>query len=205
MSGLASRGIGVRCVVVADDDNLDIAAEHGFETIEMPNRLGAKVNAGFEHGQDADYLAFVGSDDWLHPDLFNTLPTTAITTGRGITLVDLDRGRLRRVIAKGRYGTIPWLIPRKLLEPCRFRPFGDHLERGLDYALWRHLRKAEWVYHDPHDHLRVDFKTENNMTSYAATTHTLGVGAEVSAWPVLRKWYPADLVELAEHREYARA
>src|SRR3954464_9355536 len=73
---LAARGITASVVVVADDENLDIAAEYGFDTVEQKNVLGLKVNDGIEYAcdNDADYVAFVGSDDWIHPDFFDSLP-----------------------------------------------------------------------------------------------------------------------------------
>jgi hypothetical protein len=186
---LSSRGVTATCVVIADDDNLDIAQEHGFEAIEMPNEpLGEKVNAGFELAcrEGADYVGFVGSDDWLHADLFQNLEG-GIVSGRDMSVVDLETGRMRCYRSRARHGVIPWLIPSDIL------PAVEPLNRGLDYSIYRQIRKQPWVFHDPHPHTRVDFKSANNMTPFSVVH-----GAELDAWPELREWYPADLVDQAE-------
>jgi hypothetical protein len=53
---------------------------------------------------------------------------------------------------------------------------------------------------DPHDHTRVDFKTDVNMTGYDTVAHTLGVGDELygdDVWAALAEHYPASLVDQA--------
>lgn len=207
---LAARGITASCVVVADDENLEIAAEHGFETVEVGNsQVGRKLNAGLGYAaaQGADYLAFVGSDDWLHPDLFEPLldEPGCVVSGRILALCDLVGGRLRYVAGRGRQGVIPWLIPRAALEPCGFAPLPDAQNRGLDLNLALALADAEWRFHDPHPLARVDFKSDLNMTPYRAA---LGYGGErLDPWEALATAYPADLVALAERtaREYRYA
>ena len=81
---LAARGLDANCVIVADDENLDIAREYGFDTVEVDNRgLGRRFNAGYRHAADqgADYLVHVGSDDWVHPDLFDILRQNDLSGG----------------------------------------------------------------------------------------------------------------------------
>ena len=46
---LATRGITANSVIVADDENLDIAREYDFHTITMDNSdLGLRFNAGYK-------------------------------------------------------------------------------------------------------------------------------------------------------------
>ncbi len=207
---LAGRGVTCRTVVVADDENLEIAREYGCETIEMGNDfLGARVNAGFElageHG--ADYVAFIGSDDWLHQDLFDALFANVkvpepLFAGHHIAVVDLERGLLRRLGVRGANGVPPWFFPRWALEKCGWAPCEGGRKSGIEGSMGRTLRAAkadcEWVFNDPHDLARVDFKCGENMTSYDAVAHTLGFGAEVSPWDPLLEHYPADVVERAK-------
>lgn len=187
------------CVVVADDENLEIARGFGFETIEMSNVVARKVNAGFEFAAaaGADYVAFVGSDDWLHADLFEGFDGESIVTGREITLVDLPRGVLSRMHTTSLHGMIPWLIPTDALAPCGHRPVGEHLTKGLDYSLYRHVRERNWIFRDPHPHTRVDFKTEVNLTPYSFVGRTFGNKPEAPL-DELREWYGDELVDLAE-------
>lgn len=229
---LAGRGIEVSVLVVADDCNLDIASGYGFDTLERPNdELGRKWNDGLEHAcrtMDADYVAVVGSDDWIHPDLFDRLPlhevpwedptpeqpfviwspnTPEAITGRELALIDLSRGRMRRCRSRGPYGVIPWVLPRTALEPSRYRPVRDHLNIGLDGSLAAGLGvRPEWVFHDPHDLARVDFKSDVNLNSFDKIADAIGYGpVEPDPWPLLETRYPADLVALARNLSLAVA
>lgn len=210
-------------MVVGDDETLDIAQEFGFETLERPNRpLGRKFNDGIEHAaleMGADIVAVVGSDDWVHEDLFDVLPAPVapapdwemidgpvvwrpgvpeVVTGRSIAFVDLERGLLRRCWVSGT-GAIPWLIPRAALEPSRFRPVNDHQVRGIDFSLRSGLKvRPVWVDMDPHDLCRVDFKSDVNLNGFDEITGATDHDGDEDAWSALRERYPADLVEMAE-------
>lgn len=186
---LAHRGINSNTVVVADDGNLQVADWMGFDTITAPNLLGSKINSGVRHAVDqgADWVCFTGSDNWLHPDLFN-LDQPAILSGRKITIVDLDNTHAKTLNVNTHVGAPPWIIPADSfgqLEPDR--------TRGLEGAIYRALNKApEWVFHDPNPAARVDFKTTESMSPYSM----FGTGGE-DPWPLLAAHYPAHLVDLA--------
>jgi hypothetical protein len=191
---LLSRGVACRPVVVADDENVDVAAEHGFDVLEVAEPLGGKVNAGFAYAleQGADYVAFSGSDDWLHPDLFDELDGVRVRAGKTLCVVDLERGRLRHVNT-GMSQAVPWLIPAVL---AASKPLPAGLTRGSDFMLRQTLPKVRyWDMWDPHGLCRVDFKTDTNMTPYAGYAH-LSRG-EQDAWETLSDRYPARLVEMA--------
>jgi len=208
MNVLERRGFETGSVIVADDDNLDIAREYGMDTVEHANiPLGRKTNAGLRYAgeQGADWIVYVGSDDWVHPDLFGAIPaepqtrrTPEIITGRRIAIVDLITGRLTTFHAPGRYGVIPWIVPRAALEGCGFAPITNSVRRGLDGSFVRGLAvRPEWRFEDPHPYCRVDFKTPMNLTSYETLRRALGHQAEEDAWEALGRYYPAELVELA--------
>jgi hypothetical protein len=201
VAALAARGITCHVVVVADDENLDIAAGFGFETVEQENVLGRKVNDGFEYAceRGADYVGFVGSDDWLHENAFDHLDDSRVCAGHRIAVVDLERdGRLRRLGVGGPQGVPPWLIPRRALERSGCRPADDARTWGMEGSIVRGLGPVDWRFDDPHDLVRVDFKSDVNMTPYGRITGLLGYGPEETAWPQLAEKYPADLVALAE-------
>jgi hypothetical protein len=161
--------------------------------------VARKVNAGIELAwlNGADYVAFVGSDDWLHVDLFTGLDGESIVSGREITLVDLQRSVMTRMRTPSLHGVIPWLIPIGALEHCGYRPLQEHLNRGLDYSLYRQIRKLPWIFHDPHPHIRVDFKSEVNITPWSVIGRSLGNSQE-KPLTELREWYGDELVDLAE-------
>lgn len=216
---LAERGIEAHTVVVADDLNVQIAADHGFDIVLQNNlSVGRKWNDGLEHActvLDADMVAVVGSDDWVHPDVFDRLPAAETpepdptggvvwragpeaVSGRHICVVDLGSGRMKWCRSGGQYGVMPYILPRNTLEPSRFRPVDERLNRWLDGSLVGGLRvRPNWVFHDPHPVCRVDFKTADaNITPYA----TIRKGAEDevdSAWGPLYDRFPAGLVDSA--------
>ena len=209
---------------MADDENLDIAREFGFHTVERDNAyLGRRFNDGLEHAcreLEADCVVLIGSDDWMHIDMFDRLPLPVaelpalsreqpvvvgrleaeIVSGREITLVDLPTGRMQHCHSRGRYGVIPWIIHRKALEPSKFRPVKDTLQRGIDGSLVAGLGvRPQWVFTDPHNLCRVDFKSEQNLTPYRRTTSIAGVGDEIAdPWAALRERYPEPLVAQAQ-------
>lgn len=222
---LAARGMQANSVIVADDHNLDIAAEYGFPTVEKDNTdLGARFNVGYQYAaeQGADIFVHVGSDDWIHPDAFNVLdvidlektPAADPTPGapivwrkapqvvaqRRLLIVDLARGQSQRCFVKSMYGCIPWLIPRSALKPSGFSPIAPGLMRGIDGALLRGMKmRPNWIVQDAPDEWCVDFKTETNVTPYRGLAHTLGVGDEEDPWPMLAEFYPPHLIAMARN------
>lgn len=220
---LAARGLTAGSVIVADDDNLDIAHEYGFDTVEMDNSdLGRKFNAGYKRAAElgADVIVHVGSDDWVHPDMFDVLhqidleeppnmkptPTTPMVwrrapqcvSHRRLSLVDLSTGLLQRCTVLGKYGCIPWLIPRSVMAPQDFQPIPSGLGRGIDGALVRSLKtRPNWIFQDVADEWCVDFKSPVNLTPYRGLARTLGYGEPLDAWETLAAKYPAHLVGMA--------
>lgn len=209
-------------VIVADDENLDIAHGFGFDTVVQSNdELGRKFNDGIEFAcrQGADFVVLIGSDDWMHADLFDRLPAdegreptfdegvTAVTwgpgpeviTGRVLTLVNLAGGVLQRLHVRSHYGVIPWIFPRSALEPSGFRPIKESVNRGIDGSMIAGLGfSPNWVFTDPHDLCRVDFKSKVNLTPYRGLAKNLGYGAEeTDPWSLLAEKYPATLVDQA--------
>lgn len=191
-------GVTVNCVVIADDENLDIAREFGFDTIELPNDgLGRKVNAGFAYALEcgADLVAFIGSDDWLHPDLFECLGA-GLVSGRRFMVVDTTRGVMREIRDRSRQGVPPWFIPAAAMKPD---PITPHKNRGMEYAISIGLKlRPPDLFADPHAFARVALKTETQISPYSQVTGALGFGLEREAWSELRQWFPEDLVAQAE-------
>lgn len=207
---LAPRGVQATSLVVADDENLDIAREYGALTLEHPNDpLGAKANAALKHAASlADWVVWIGSDDWIHPDAFDPLvedgaPGTKarIIVGERLSVVDTRRGELTRIRQCSTYGAIPWILESRLLLHRRGTIQAD-LERGLDGSLIRGIRRTLIPFriekHDSHHFRCVDFKTHENLSTYRAVGDVLGDGAPEPAGPALRGWFPADLVDKAE-------
>lgn len=221
---LAARGLTANTVIVADDENLDIAEELGFATVEKDNSdLGERFNAGYRYAaeQGADVFVHIGSDDWVHPDAFDILtrvdledtpsqepeedggvaiwsPAPQLLAHRTLTLIDVARGVAQRCATENRYGCIPWLIPRSLMAAKRFSPITSGRMRGIDGALAIGLgHNLNWCFQDSPAEWCVDFKTNWNVSPYNGIARALGTEPERAAEPLLAAFYPADLVQQA--------
>lgn len=218
---LAGRGHETECVIVADDDNLDIAREFGFDTVMQNNDfLGRKFNDGFCRARDlgADLIVVLGSDDWMHISLFDVLPDPAppmpdlsddlpvftwngspeAITGTQIALVDLPGGRATRWSTSGRSGVIPWIFPACAFEPSGYRPVAETQQKGTDFSLLAGLGvRPEWVWVDPHPYARVDFKSDVNLNPYWSDSRA-GTGiVDDHPWDALADLYGEELAEMA--------
>lgn len=215
---LAARGLDAQGVIVADDENLEIADDFGFSTVECDNSaLGRRFNAGYRFvlGEGADYVVHIGSDDWMHPDCFDRLDaldalggfpdpkpgepvvmstkSTPMLAGREMLVVDLVDGRGSSIRPRGQYGVVPWILPARAFDANPV-PVDDHLQRGIDGSLLRGLGRTRPVFHDPHPAARVDFKSDVNVTPFTALTH---IGEPCDPWPLLAEHYPSELVDEA--------
>jgi hypothetical protein len=197
---LAARGVTLSCVVVADDDNLEVAAEFGFDGLWQDNEfLGRKLNDGIEYAwvRDADWICFCGSDNWLHPDLFEGLDSVVndddvVVAGRSLAVVDLASGRAVVSRPGGSKGVAPWLAPQLLFDRFGPRPVREDATSGMEMQLAIGLGLPRFVFHDPNPCARVDFKSEVGMTSFAAFDRPGLPEAR------LRDFYPSELCDLVD-------
>lgn len=192
-------------VVVADDDNLDIARANGFDTLERPNgALGRKWNDGYEHAcrNGADYVAPCGTDDWLDPDYLAQLPeANQVRASRASSVVNETGTRLATITIGYEGGDGIRIIPAALLKACGYRPAQDHKRRAIDTSVWMTLNQTErysFVYSvDPL--AIVEFKSPaNQLNSYDALVCGFPCVEHVDPWAVLRERYPAEFIDAAE-------
>jgi hypothetical protein len=200
---LGRMGLEAQVVIVADDANLDIAEDNGFHTVEMDNSaLARRFNAGYAYAaaEGADWFVHVGSDDWMHPSIFEGLGQAGehVLTRRQLSFVDMGRDRLVRCTSQGVYGTIPWIIPRALLAGSNFHPCPKpERMRGMDSAVASCIPRGAWVFQEGDGLELVDFKSETNINRYDQVSSALASRGEEDAWEALATRYPAPLVEMA--------
>jgi glycosyltransferase involved in cell wall biosynthesis len=193
---LAKSGIEANCVVVADDENLEIARSLGFATIERDNAwLGRKFNDGIEFAirNGADWVVPIGSDDWIDPDYFLPLPTTSARTSHFYAPVEADRLALLSVSAVS--GSGPRMLHRRLFHTLR--PAQERIRRGFDRSLIAALGPLEWEYRDLHPLQYVGFRGELHITLYKKLLRGRVAEEKRDPWALLASCYPTDLVERA--------
>lgn len=210
VEALAAEGVPATCVVVADDENLDIARSFGFAIVERDNEwLGRKFNDGIEYAarNGAHWVVPIGSDSWIHPDFFLPLPCPGETrTARYYCPVEAGRMAMLRVDVDG--GAGPYMLERKALARTAFRPARDALRKGIDRSILEGIRPdgVQWAYWDLHPLQYVGFRGRPHLTRYGGLRDRWGtdeITEPSEVWATLATAYPRDLVKRA--RAYMEA
>lgn len=110
--------LNLEVVVIADDENLDIARRHGFHTLERANKpLGRRYNDGFQYAYEhgADFAGESGTKNYIHPDLLRAMPWTPgkAQSGNLYSLVTSDQ--IETFYCENVFGRGPLFLPRQLL------------------------------------------------------------------------------------------
>jgi hypothetical protein len=198
---LAAHGLDVRCVVVADDANLELARERGMDTVEAPNVVSDKFNAGMAHAgaNGADWIVPIGSDSWIDPSYLRGLHSGTTRTAAAYCHVLPDRIGVAKV--NRRAGVGPYVFGRKTLEPCGFRPAKPGMMRNVDSATVRGIEAAagplNWRRFDLHPLQYVGFRVAPFITHYENLMQAHGVRELNDPWRRLAEHYPQDLVDRA--------
>lgn len=201
---LRAQGMEAECVVVADDENVDIARSKGFHVVETDNDhgLGRKFNDGYvyaaEHG--ADWIVPIGSDSWIDSAYFLPLPDdlpSRVRSSHYYSAVTADKMAVCNV-AMDRCPAGPYVLHRNLLARANYRPTAEELYRNLDSSSIRSLSPFDWEWRDDHSLQYVGFRDpDQHITSYGALLKRWGLYEDSTPWETLRAFYPQDLVEAA--------
>lgn len=200
MDELARHGIDARCVVIADDANLDLARALDFEIIEQDNEwLGRKFNDGIEwacrHG--AEWVVPIGSDSWIDAAYFSPLPADFVTRTSALYCA-VTEDRLAELAVRDGKGAGPYVINRRRLERSGFRPAKDELHAGIDRSTVASLgTPLHWRHRNVNPFQYVGFRGTPHLTPYEKLVRRWGVKQHTDPWAVLAEHYPSDLVERA--------
>lgn len=199
---LAQQGIEARCVIVADDENLDIARALGFDTVEQNNDwLGRKFNDGIEHAvrQGATWVVPIGSDSFIDPAYFLPLPPDnpkVVRTSQLYAPVEPERLAITRV-AHPTNPAGPHMFHRNLLKRGNYRPMPDEINRKTDSNTVKTLWPFRWEFKDVHDLQYIGFRAPPFITLYENLWKRWGVSEHPDPWSKLAEHYDPDLVERA--------
>lgn len=211
IEALAGHGIEAHQVVIADDENLDIARSVGAETVECPNEedgkviLGRRWNLGTQYAarQGAEWFVQIGSDSWIDPGFFLPLLSPEATlTSPAYAAVLPDRMAVLAVSPRNlRHAAGPYVFHRSLMAPSDFAPCEEHslftdtsTVAGIERTTGRPIK---WVARTVHPYQYIGFRVAPMMTTYEALRNRWLTREYQDPWTVLRRAYPADLVERA--------
>lgn len=218
---LIAEGIEATAVVVADDENLDTAAELGFARVRRDNEfLSRKFNDGIQAALDirfnprpADYVVPCGSDDWVDHRLFlNGLPGPNQILGfRFAAFVNEDGTEIVSRLIDYEGGVGIRVYPRRMLSHVGYRPADEDRKRACDTSILgnvkKHLRgqqiEPQVLYGDMHEWQIVDWKSHGvQLNSFGEITarHRKGTREVVSPYDVLADTFPdVALDEMRAH------
>lgn len=195
-------GVDVTCLVVADDENLDIAEQLGFRTLQRPNKLGRKLNDGYQLAiaEGADYVCPLGSDSWIEPRRFEPLPKMGqLLCTRNYTVINKQGTKRAQLNVAYRGGVGSRVIPAAMLRECGNRPLPDDLMRGADTKTLAKIEEShtvEFVYSELHPMEVVGFQSDVQLNRYAQLKQAFFVSEKKhDPFAGLEEYYDLDLVE----------
>ena len=199
---LRRRGVDAQVVVVSNDENLELAADNGFETLIWENWIGGRLNEGYSYAarEGYDYVCAVGNDSWLHPDRFRWLPdreSMLCTRNYTTVLADGSSQEWLKLAYPGGVGSR--VIPIHWLERVNYRPLHEQQMSGCDtetlMAICRHVERApNLVYTDLHPYEVVGFQSETQVTDWRRYSE-MYLHERQQAFYGLQDYFPRELVE----------
>lgn len=200
-AALAVHDVELRVVVIADDENLELARAAGFDTVEQDNDwLGRRFNDGIEYAcrNGADWVAPIGSDTWISPDYLFPLPGIR-TSRRARQAMVVTQTRMAELYVTN-VGVGPFMYHRSQLRAAGFRPATDKLSRGVDTSTMLGIgatREIRWRDRDVSPFQHIGFRGTPHLTKYSRLYAAFGVREFYQPWEMLTEHYPLELVERA--------
>ena len=207
---LCAEGIEASAIVVACDENLDVARALGFGTVERDNAyLARKFNDALQLALDPSHnlrpfthAVPVGSDDFVDYRLFLDLPTTDTVVGFQRLAVVREDGReitCRQLNYTGGAGIR--IYPAALMAPFGYRPADPDRKRACDTSILTNLVR----HHGPrmrvehrhlHDFQIVDWKSPGEqLNTYAEIASVFRAAVTADPFDALDGVYPAEALD----------
>lgn len=152
---LKDSGIEATAIVIADDENLELARECGFIAVERDNEwLGRRFNDGYYEAamRGFTHVFPIGSDSWCDPQFIidavsrlrdepESVQEAAVIASRHYTRFDktgTKRMQLWIPVGQG----VSYVMPVSILAPSGYRPCQEDIRRGCDGSTWDTIRKT---------------------------------------------------------------
>lgn len=208
---LRNAGIEAECVVVADDDNLDLARSFEFHTVERDNQwLGMRFNDGYEYAckNGATHVAPIGSDSWIDPQFIIDAPELGkrdVLSSRHYVRINQD-ATIRRQLWVPVLQGVSYLLPYDVLEKVGFRPCQEHISRGCDGSTWQGVHRVSGrdvaintVWSESHPFETTAFESWPQITQFNKLGGRWGRGdTHGDVFTDLRDYYPDHIVDKVE-------
>jgi hypothetical protein len=190
------------CIVVADDENLDIARGLGFYGVEAANYLGLKFNKGYQTAAREGYeFAFpIGSDSFVDSVLLKEPAHNEVSVFMNYAVVD-SRGKFRADMTVTSPVGCGYIFPLSLIKPVDYAVCNSMQMKGCDMVTHETLlafggRRRYYNYH-PLQH--VGFQSqETQVTNIIDLINRFESYLDFNPFNDLYAVYPTDLVKRVE-------
>jgi hypothetical protein len=210
---LVEAGIEATAVVIACDENLDIARELGFGTIERDNHfLSRRYNDGIQLAMDpafnprpAAYVVPCGSDDWVDWRIFVDLPPAhEIVAFQHMSFVREDGRELTSSFVGYTGGCGIRIYPHRVMWELGYRPADEDRRRGCDTSMFGNIRRYSQrmtIRHRPIDNRQiVDWKSVDEQINPYESVLRYKRSSHGDPFQALEGIYPAEaLAEMQAH------
>jgi hypothetical protein len=187
-------------VIVGDDENFKkLATELWFDFVYSANTpLGRKWNDGIYHAGArlrADYIVRIGSDDVVHPSLFDDLPVPGVTAcTRYSAIVSPDASRIALLDIQYAGGDGVRVTPRDVYERLSFRPAMDSRDRAIDGSITQNLQllgqPEVYEYRNTDPLAIIDFKTDTpDQRNSFESCLTFANGERTDVFEAVAEWH----------------
>ena len=217
--------IDATCIVIGDDENLEVARSLGFLAQTHSNfaqaahvnrgepyvALGMKFNAGYARAytEAIDLVFPIGSDSWIDPSYFDELPERGeLFLSRAYNLVTPDAKR-RGALWIGWEGGVQWITrtedwEHRVNRQGRWAVVSEDLSKGCDTSTWNHKLPGLRIKECHHHQLEyVAFQSPSNqITDYLAIMARYGISEVIgeAVFDDLVEFYRAeDILALRKH------
>lgn len=162
---LGEYDVDAQVVVIANDENLELARAENFATIRHKNFLGAKLNAGYAWAarEGYEFVAALGSDSFFCPERIGAfeLPEHGemlCTRNYAVVAPDGSAQARLRIPYDGGIGTR--IFRTDMLEQCDYAPLEPQRMKSCDINTLKTLRRdhqIRFLYTDEHQFEIVGF------------------------------------------------
>jgi glycosyltransferase involved in cell wall biosynthesis len=201
--------LSAAAVVVACDENADIAKRLGLRLIRQDNRyLGRRFNDGFQFAaKHAEYVMPLGSDDLVTTSYVRTMlaahdgDSSTVGCARLMAAVAPDGSELARLRIPYEGGAGPRLFPSSLLARVGGRPADETRQRAIDGSVRARLEakgRLRFVYAPTGPLDLVDIKTAGeNLNTYEMLL-PYATARHLNPWEQLATVHPPATVAALE-------
>jgi hypothetical protein len=199
-------GVEAHCVVVGDDDNIEIAQEFGLDVVLQNNEhLGRKWNDGHEHAinHGATHIMPVGSDSWVNLDWWlqpgGLVRDDRIIASRNYDIVHRDGTRRVHIWIPIAFG-VHFVMPTAMMTGRKSRPCREDLSRGCDTSTLRTIDPGHrnLIFSEAHELESVAFQSRPQITNYNNMRSKFGKAETTEPFSGLAALYGEELADEIE-------